>query len=120
MRLAKGARAAPNKALRRKALRAAAERQYHYPDMKRAFAILVVFCAIAGAAVGAVMMYAAWEHNPQGAYYELGAEGGRVIHWGYWGLIGASWFLIVFVPLSLFGAGVLAFSYHLDRRRSAE
>ena len=87
--------------------------------MKRAIAILVGFCAVVGAGVGALMMYAAWEHNPQGAYYELGWDGVRVIHWGYWGLIGASWFLIVFVPLSLFGAGVLALSYHLDKRRSA-
>ena len=67
--------------------------------------------------ISAGMMSAAWEQNPQSASYEVAADGTRVVHWGYWGLIGLSWFLLVFVPLSLVGAGVTAFAYHLDKRK---
>jgi len=43
---------------------------------------------LAGAAVAAFMMRAAWAHNPQG---EIHSEG--EIDWAYWCLIGASWFV---------------------------
>src|SRR5581483_1502743 len=52
--------------------------------MKRAIAMVVAFCALVGAAVGAFVMYAAWSDNPQNAYYE-GVGDGRVVHWGYGG-----------------------------------
>jgi len=38
----------------------------------------------------AAMMYAAWDHNPQGRFHE-----GDVIHWGQWlGAVGAIHFLL--------------------------
>ncbi len=51
---------------------------------------------VGGLIVGGLMMLAAWEHNPQGAIHN---EHG--IEWRYWLLIGASWFLPVFVVLGL-------------------
>jgi hypothetical protein len=87
--------------------------------MKRAIAILAGFCALVAAAVGALAMSMAWQHNPQGAFHESVGDGGQVIHWGSWGLIGLSWFVIVFLPLSLVGAGAVALSYHLETRRAA-
>jgi hypothetical protein len=71
--------------------------------MKRVIAIVVTFCALVGAAVGAVAMYTGWEHNPQGTYYEVVGDS-RVVHLGYWGLLGLWWFLVVFVPLFLSAA----------------
>ena len=51
----------------------------------------VRFGAIAGALFGLVVaipvMYAAWDHNPQGEFHnELG------VNWGNWLLIGVTWF----------------------------
>ena len=87
--------------------------------MKRAIAILGACCALLGAAAGACAMYVAWEDNPHEMYYTLDQGGTRVVDWGYWALVGLSWFLIVFVPLSLVGAGILALSYRIDKKRSA-
>jgi len=44
-----------------------------------------------GLLVAAFMMNAAWQHNPQGEIHING-----VIDWGYWLLIGFSWFVPVF------------------------
>ncbi len=81
--------------------------------------MLLVCCALLGAAVAAFMMFAAWQHNPQGEFHELASDGSELVHWGYWGLLGVLWFLFVFVPTALLGTGVIALSHHLDRRRSA-
>jgi hypothetical protein len=54
-----------------------------------ALVILAVFTLI-GLAVGAFMMYVGWRHNSQGEFYD---ETG--VHWGYWFLIGLSWFFFV-------------------------
>ena len=48
---------------------------------------LAVLFALAGAAL---MMYAAWDHNPQGEFHET--DGSGTIHWLSWLPIGAIWF----------------------------
>lgn len=52
------------------------------------------------------MINAAWQHNPQGEFHD---ESG--IRWGSLLVIGASWFLLVFVPCA-----VLALSMRSDTR----
>jgi hypothetical protein len=54
--------------------------------------------------VAAFMMYAAWQHNPQGEIHSDGA-----IDWSNWLLIGFSWFLPVFIVSGLFGLLVIRF-----------
>jgi hypothetical protein len=54
--------------------------------------------------VSAVIMYIAWDHNAQG---EIHGESG--ISWGYWLLIGLTWFVPVAASLSLVLGGLLAF-----------
>jgi hypothetical protein len=56
---------------------------------------------LGGALVAAAAMYAAWQHNPQGEIYD---ESG--VDWGYWLVIGVSWFLPTTFVLSI-GAGVV-------------
>jgi hypothetical protein len=51
--------------------------------------VLAIFTLI-GLALGAFMMYVGWQHNSQGEFYD---ETG--VHWGYWFLIGLSWFLLI-------------------------
>ena len=41
---------------------------------------------------GTSMMYAAWQHNPQGEFHELAADGTTIVHWFDWLLVGGSWF----------------------------
>jgi uncharacterized membrane protein len=53
------------------------------------FIILAVFSLI-GLAVAAFMMYVGWKHNPQGAFHD---ETG--VYWGYWLLLGFSWFIAI-------------------------
>lgn len=68
-------------------------------------AILVVF-TLFGLLVGGLMMYAAWQHNPQGEFHD---ETG--VHWGYWLLLGFLWFIFITgVPYAI-GLGVLAWRY---------
>lgn len=70
--------------------------------MKSAVTRAARTCALLGIAVGAVMMYIAWDHNPQ-CEIQCVHEG---VHWGYWLLLGASWFILTFastfVPLVVF------------------
>jgi hypothetical protein len=88
--------------------------------MKRALAMVLAVCALLGAVAAAFVMAAAWGHNPQGVYHEMDVGGSETIHWEAWGLLGLSWFLIVFVPTSLLGSGVMALSYDLDAQRCRE
>ena len=47
-----------------------------------------------GFVVAVCAMYAAWSHNPQ---CEIHCQ--DYIDWKYWLLIGASWFVVVFVSI---------------------
>lgn len=74
--------------------------------------ILAVFTLI-GLAVGAFMMYVGWKHNPQGAFHD---ETG--VYWGYWLLLGFSWFIaIAGIPYAI-GAGVLVWRSFVRSRRA--
>jgi hypothetical protein len=70
----------------------------------REFAMIAVVAGILAAPISWFMMYAAWEHNPQGAIHEVAAGGGTLIHWRYWLLVGATWFVPVFVSVCALGA----------------
>ncbi len=65
----------------------------------------LIMSSVLGLLVAAFMMNAAWQHNPQG---EIHSEG--FIDWGYWLLIGFTWFLPVFIVTGLVG---LLFSWLL-------
>ncbi len=54
---------------------------------------------VAGLLVAAFMMKAAWQHNAQGEIHMDGA-----VDWGYWLLIGGSWF----VPVSIITGALLS------------
>lgn len=86
--------------------------------MKRALALSCIAGLLLGSAVGAFMMYAAWQHNPQGSIHD---EGG--VDWGYWLLIGASWLAAAGGPatatLSVLSCGGVAIRRWVQRRRRA-
>ena len=46
--------------------------------------------------VGGLMMYIAWQHNPQGEFH--GTNG---VEWSAWLLVGASWFVPVTVAAAV-------------------
>jgi len=87
--------------------------------MKRALAMAAAVCAVPGLAAAALAMCAAWEHNPQGEFHELAANGSQLVHWGWWASIGLSWFLVIFVPLFVVAGSVAALSLHFRSRKSA-
>jgi hypothetical protein len=64
-----------------------------------------------------LMMYLAWQHNPQGEFYELSVDGSRVIHWGDWIAVGASWFVPLFLSVAVLGL-VLRSVISFARRRA--
>lgn len=59
-----------------------------------------VLAAFAGflpaAAVAVLMLYVAWQHNPQGEFHD-----GGMVHWFSWLWIGAAWFVTIGVPVAL-------------------
>jgi len=81
--------------------------------------IVAAFCAVSGVVAAALSMWAAWDHNPQGEFHELAADGTQLIHCGSWAAVGLSWFLAIFVPLFVISGSATALSLHLRRRRSA-
>ncbi|SRR6266404_346581 len=78
------------------------------------FVVLAVFTLI-GLILGAFMMYVGWQHNSQGEFYD---ETG--VHWGYWFLIGLSWFFFVTGIPYVAGLFVLVWRYFTHRSRSAK
>ena len=64
-----------------------------------------------GLVVAIIIMSVAWDHNAQG---EIHNENG--VSWGYWLLIGASWFVPVAASLSLVLGSLLALVSRLRRR----
>lgn len=74
--------------------------------------ILAVFTLI-GFVVATFMMYVGWQHNSQGEFHN---ETG--IYWGYWLLLGFSWFIaITGIPYAV-GIGVLAWRSIVRSRRA--
>lgn len=67
------------------------------------------FCLL-GVVVAALMMYVAWEHNPQGEFHD---ETG--IHWFYWLGIGFSWFATIAGLPCLIAAAVSLISFLFRR-----
>jgi hypothetical protein len=63
--------------------------------MKTVCRAIVAFTTV-GAFVAAAMMYAAWDHNPQGQIHD---ESG--VYWGYWLSLGSAWFIAIGVVPSL-------------------
>src|SRR5262245_3640712 len=76
--------------------------------MKRPAQILIACSILLGLLAASLMMFVAWEHNPQGAFHEDHLDGTTTIHWGDWGLIGLSWFLPVAAAPLVLGAIVRA------------
>jgi hypothetical protein len=76
-----------------------------------------VICAGPAIGAAALAMLAAWDHNPQGEFHELAADGSRLVHSGWWISVGLSWFLMIFVPLFLIGGIVMALSLHSRSRK---
>lgn len=65
--------------------------------------VILAFFTLVGLVVAVFMMYVGWQHNPQGEFHD---ETG--VHWGYWLLLGFSWFIaITGLPYAI-GVGVLA------------
>ena len=87
--------------------------------MKRALALAAAVCAVPAVAADALMMFAAWEHNPQGEFHELAADGSQLVHWGWWASIGLLWFLVIFVPLFVIAGSFTALSLRVRFRKSA-
>lgn len=57
--------------------------------MGRALLVSSILAAALALSWGGAMMYAAWEHNPQGRFHENG-----IIHWDQWLIIGGTHFLL--------------------------
>ncbi len=67
-----------------------------------------------GLIVEAAVMYVSWQHNPQGVIHnELGVD------WGYWFLLGFSWFVPTALMVSLICGGILAVAVYLRRTNAA-
>ena len=95
------------------------------PPSSSRWIVLGVVVALFGLALGTFAMFAAWEHNPQGEFHELAADGTITIQWSGWLLVGAGWFLlgagVCCVPL-MFRAAIgfgLARLFKASRRRTS-
>jgi len=74
-----------------------------------------------GILVGGLMMYIAWQHNPQGTFHDVDG-----IHWVSWLAIGVSWFAAVSVFATvvigvvwLLGWWICLYSWQRDANHSA-
>jgi heme/copper-type cytochrome/quinol oxidase subunit 2 len=70
----------------------------------------VAICFVA-VVVAAVMMYIAWDHNPQLAFHEDG-----MIHWGAWLTIGVAWFVAIAGIPSIIVLTAITFSFFRRRQ----
>ena len=52
--------------------------------------------SVLGALVGGLMMYIAWQHNPQGEFHDIDG-----VHWLSWVGVGLSWFVAVLVVVTV-------------------
>jgi len=71
--------------------------------MKRKLRICFVVAAIVGLGVSILMVYVAWQHNPQGEFHGEG-----YVNWLDIGLLGGSWFSVITITV---GAILLAITY---------
>ena len=62
----------------------------------KAIFVSVAVGVFVGLTAAALMMYIAWEHNPQLEYHVPGN-----IHWGHWLFLGFLWFAMVASGISL-------------------
>lgn len=69
----------------------------------RAWVLAVLVGFLPAGVVAALMLYVAWQHNPQGEFHEAG-----IVHWGSWLSIGAVWFVPCGAPVALLARLVLA------------
>ena len=74
-----------------------------------AWSVLAAFTFV-GAGVSGLMMYIAWQHNPQGEFYDEFS-----IHWLSWLGVGFGWFVAVAGVPCLVSA-VFTFLSYLRRR----
>ena len=58
--------------------------------MRASQKVILALALLFGLGGAAFMMYAAWQHNPQGEFHET--DGSGTIHWLSWLPIGAGWF----------------------------
>jgi hypothetical protein len=52
-----------------------------------------------GTALGGVIMYIAWQHNPQGEFHQAGT-----VHWAHWLSLGGLWAALIILPGALLAA----------------
>lgn len=73
---------------------------------------LVAASSICGLGLGGVMMYIAWQHNPQCSIHcpELG------VSWGSWLFIGISWAVLTFVATFILLSALNMLGHVLRRR----
>lgn len=64
--------------------------------------------AATGLSIAALMMYVAWQHNPQGEFHDESA-----VHWLAWISIGAGWLVAVAPPVALVVGGLSAITRRL-------
>jgi len=76
--------------------------------MNRPWKSGAAFGVCAGIVVAGVMMYIAWDHNPQGEFHsgELG------VNWADWLFLGFSWFVPVALVSCLISGTVISLLGH--------
>jgi len=72
----------------------------------------LIISSIVGLSLALLMMYVAWEHNPQ---CEIVDDG--VIHFKYWIEIGLSWFIVAFVILFVVIHIIYTINHYIKKRK---
>lgn len=70
----------------------------------------IVAASLLGVVVRGLMMYIAWQHNPQGEFHDVDG-----VHWLSWLAIGLSWFAPVFVVAIMVIGVVWLFGWWISR-----
>lgn len=76
--------------------------------------IVLGVATLPGLAVASVMLWIAFQENPQGEFFDP-ATG--AVDWPYSLMLFGLWFLVVAVPIAVAALGGLAFRSRLRRRR---
>jgi len=56
----------------------------------------LLFSGLCGVLIAAIMMFVAWQHNPQGVIFDQAG-----VHWKYWMVLGCFWFALAFLVIFL-------------------